>query len=74
MRATNNDRISHRQQQFLDFIGNYSDMHGRPPTFREIAIAMDVTSKGTVSAMVDQLTAMGCLMRGEGSARTVRVR
>lgn len=41
-----------RQQEYLDFMRRFQRERRRPPTFREIAIAMEVSSKGTISDMM----------------------
>lgn len=65
--------ISERQQEFLDFLRNYEEMHGRPPTFREIAIGMGVSSKGSVSAMINTLASMGLVDRAKATPRGTRL-
>jgi SOS-response transcriptional repressor LexA len=63
------DRISWRQQQFLDFMKRFEKRHGKPPTFKEIAIGMGISSKGSVSAMMATLEQMGQIDRAHGAYR-----
>jgi SOS-response transcriptional repressor LexA len=68
------DRVSERQQEFLRFMHNYEEMNGRPPTFREIAIGMGITSKGSVSAMINMLSSMGLVDKANGAFRGTHLR
>jgi SOS-response transcriptional repressor LexA len=68
------DRVSERQQDFLRFMKNYEEMHGHPPTFKEIAIGLDITSKGSVSAMINMLSSMGLVEKADGRMRGTRTR
>ena len=68
------DRISERQSEFLDFMRDYERRHGRPPTFKEIAIALEISSKGSVSAMVNSLAKLGMVDKAEGRNRGTHVR
>lgn len=66
--------ISERQQEFLDFIRHFEEMHHKPPTYREIAIGLGVSSKGSVSAMINTLHDMGLIEKAQGRARGTTVR
>ena len=68
------NNITDRQQQFLDFLTEYQRRHGEGPTFREIAIAMNVTSKGTITAVIDALVNKGFVDRRDGEVRGLTVR
>jgi repressor LexA len=68
------DRISPRQQEFLDFMKEFEERNGHPPTFKEIAIAMGVTSKGTVSAMMASLAELGYIEKADGVSRGTHLR
>jgi SOS-response transcriptional repressor LexA len=67
-------RISERQGEFLDFMKDYERRHGRPPTFREIAMALEISSKGSVSAMVNSLAKLGFVDKANGVNRGTHVR
>ena len=69
-----NERISLRQQEFLDFLKDFEEKHGHAPTFKEIAIAMEVTSKGTVSAMILSLSKLGFVEKADGVSRGTHLR
>jgi SOS-response transcriptional repressor LexA len=66
--------ISLRQQEFLDFIRDFEKVHGQPPTFKEIAIGMGISSKGSVSAMIGTLAQMGLIRKAAGASRGTKVR
>jgi repressor LexA len=61
--------LTRRQQQVLDFIGDYAEQHGSPPTLREISA--HIGTSGTVSALrhVEALERKGALQRREGRSR-----
>jgi DNA-binding MarR family transcriptional regulator len=64
--------LSDRQWQFIAFLNAFIGEHGRSPTFREIALGLGVTSKGTVSTMVERLEAKGVLDRRRGLRPSIR--
>lgn len=66
MASTN--KLTARQQEILDWIGEFIDEHGIPPTVREIGRAFDIKS----SSVFDHLQALerkGRLRRGDLGAR-----
>ena len=67
-------RLSERQQEFLDFMVKFEEEHGHAPTFKEIAIGMDITSKGSVSAMINMLSSMGYVEKADGRMRGTKTR
>jgi len=64
-------QLTQRQQQVLDFINDYAQRHGSPPTLREISA--HIGTSGTVSALrhVEALERKGCLQRREGRSRGI---
>lgn len=54
-----------RQEEFLTFIRAFNRKYGTPPTYREIAIGMGCSSKGTVSAVIERLERHGKVQRSE---------
>lgn len=66
-------RPSERQQEFLDFINKFEEMHGHNPTFREIAIGLGISSKGSISAMIETLASMGLIEKANGASRGTSV-
>jgi repressor LexA len=65
------EQLTERQQQVLDFITGYLDLHGCPPTLREIS--EHIGTKGTATAIVhlEALERKGYLSRREGSSRNI---
>jgi repressor LexA len=65
-------KVTDRQREFLTFLRDYRKKHGRPPTYREIGIALGITSKGTVSSMVGRLRSEGLIRHEIGVRRGIR--
>jgi len=67
------EQLTDRQQQVLEFITSYLDIHSCPPTLREIS--EHINTKGTVSAIrhLDALERKGYIQRREGSSRSIIV-
>lgn len=65
--------LTERQKQVLEFITTYLDIHGCPPTLREIS--ENINAKGTVTAIrhLDALESKGYIQRREGSSRSIVV-
>ena len=65
------DSLTARQQQVYQFISDYLEKHGCPPTLREISAC--IGTSGTVSALrhVEALERKGYLRRREGSSRGI---
>lgn len=55
--------LTDRQWRFLSFLNAFLQEHKRRPTFREIAIGLGISSKGSVSTMIERLQAKGVLDR-----------
>ena len=65
-------RLTHRQQQVLDFIRAGIAEHGRPPTMREIGDHLGVSSTNAVNDHLKALIGKGCLAREKLKSRTLR--
>lgn len=65
------EALTRRQQQVLDFIRSCIDMHGMPPTLREISA--HIGTRGTVTALrhLEAIEKKGYLRRREGSSRGI---
>jgi len=63
--------LTNRQQQVYDYIKDYIDNHGSPPTLREISA--HIGTAGTVTAMshLEALEKKGYILRREGSSRGI---
>jgi len=68
-----NTDISDKQKKILDFIANYISDSGYPPTVREIASAIGLSSSATVHAHLSKLEKAGYIKRGKGSSRSIEI-
>jgi repressor LexA len=63
-----------RQRQVYLWIGRYIVKHHRPPTTREIADAMDISSPNGVMSHLAALEKQGWIVRGKaGHSRAMRL-
>ena len=65
--------LSHRQRQILQYIVQHSEMHGYPPTVREIGEAVGLSSSSTVHAHLKTLEEAGLIRRDAVLTRAIRV-
>lgn len=57
----------------LRFLQQYREEHGSNPTFREMQVALDLSSSSVVEYRIDALLARGWVLVGDsGRARSVR--
>lgn len=66
-------RQGDRGQRILEFIEDYSESNGHPPTIREIADGVGLKSPATVQGHLQRLQRYGCLTYSVGKTRTVQV-
>ena len=66
-------KLSPKQQQIYDFILNFADEHGYPPSVREIAKAVDLRSPSTVHFHLKGLREAGLIEQAEGKTRAITV-
>lgn len=64
---------SEKQQQVFEFIGVYIGEHRRPPTNREIGVAVNIASTGHVDYHLSALVKRGLIVRDANTARGVRL-
>ena len=65
--------LSERQRQMLDFIGDFSDNQGYPPTIRDIGHKLGISSTSVVSYNLKILEKEGYIKRDETVSRGLRV-
>ena len=65
--------LTGRQQEIWDFVVEYVDRHGYPPTVREIGEAVGLASPSTVHAHLAQLQDKGYLKRDTSKPRAIEV-
>lgn len=64
--------LTERERQALSFIVDMRLQQGWPPTVRELAEHLGVSSPATVHKLLKQLESKGHIMRGPG-ARAIRI-
>jgi repressor LexA len=67
------DMLTGRQQEIWDFLVDYVDTHGYPPTVREIGEAVGLASPSTVHAHLANLERAGLLKRDPTKPRAVEL-
>jgi len=67
------EKLTKRQEDTLNFIKEYIVSHGYPPTVREIAKELDVSSPATVQAHLDRLADKGYIKKGSNKNRTIEL-
>ncbi len=66
-------KLSQRQKQILQYIIQHTDMHGYPPTVREIGKAVNLSSSSTVHSHLKALEQAGLIYRDAVLTRAIRV-
>ena len=67
------EKLTKRQEDALKFIKTYIVSHGYPPTVREIATNIGVSSPATVQAHLDCLANKGYIKKGSNKNRTIEL-
>ena len=67
------EKLTKRQEDALNFIKKYIVSHGYPPTVREIAQNLDVSSPATIQAHLDCLAKKGYIKKGNQKNRTIEL-
>jgi repressor LexA len=65
--------LTKRQQEIFDFIRQYSEEHGYPPTVRDIGKAVGLASSSTVHAHLANLEKLGLLRRDPTKPRAMEL-
>ncbi|MHB9036767.1 MAG: transcriptional repressor LexA [Armatimonadota bacterium] len=65
--------LTHRQRQILQYIVQHTEVHGYPPTVREIGEAVSLSSSSTVHAHLKGLEQAGLIRRDAVLTRAIRV-
>jgi repressor LexA len=65
--------LTERQRQIMDFLAEYVDGHGYPPTVREIGDAIGLASPSTVHAHLANLERAGLLRRDPTKPRALEL-
>lgn len=67
------EKLTERQREVLDFIRDFLEEFGRPPTLREIGKAVDIKSTNGVNDHLKALESKGFLTRASGSSRGIQL-
>jgi SOS-response transcriptional repressor LexA len=67
------ERATKKQQELLQFIGDFLKEHAYAPSYREVMVALGYKSVSTVAVHVDALIAKGYLTKSDKSARSIRL-
>ena len=65
--------LTGRQQEIWDFLVDYVDRHGYPPTVRDIGKAVGLASSSTVHAHLANLEKLGLLRRDPSKPRAIEM-
>ena len=65
--------ISDRQRQVLEVIRSFTEVHGFPPTVREIGAAVGLSSPATVQNHLKTLEEQGLIRRGTSKRRALEL-
>ena len=65
--------LTHRQRQILQYIMQHIELHGYPPTVREIGEAVDLSSSSTVHAHLRNLEESGLIKRDAVLTRAIKL-
>ena len=71
--AVGNPMLTTRQQEIWQFLAEYVDEHGYPPTVREIGDAVGLASPSTVHAHLANLERAGLLKRDPTKPRAIEL-
>ena len=66
-------KLSDRQRRMLDFIQDFSDENGYPPSIREIGKAVKISSTSVVNYNLNRLVEEGYLSRDQNVSRGIRL-
>ena len=67
------EKLTKRQEDALNYIKEYIAAHGYPPTVREIATSLNVSSPATVQTHLDRLADKGYIKKGSNKNRTIEL-
>jgi repressor LexA len=67
------EQLSERQRRMLNFIERFVEENGYPPTYEEIRVALEISTKSLVNHHLDVLEGAGCLERMPNTPRGIRL-
>lgn len=66
-------KLTKKQKLIFDFISDFIAERGFSPSYREIAAGLGLKSPASIAEHVDNLVAMGAIIRNPGAARSLEV-
>ena len=67
------ENLTKKQQQVFDFIKNYINENGYPPSVRDIGEGLNLSSPATVHAHINNLVELGYLVKDDLKKRTLTI-
>lgn len=65
--------MSDRHRKIMEFLTEFQDEHGYPPSIRQIGESIDVDSTSLVDYYLNQLQEMGYILREKHVSRSIRI-
>jgi len=65
------NKLTNKQQQIYDYICDFTQQHGYPPSVREIGQAVGLKSPSTVHFHLKSLEQAGVIVKAEGKTRAI---
>ncbi|MDY6821410.1 MAG: transcriptional repressor LexA [Deferribacterota bacterium] len=66
--------MTSKQKKYIEFINSFIEKNDYPPTIREIALGLGVSSTSSVKKMLDRLKAVGAIEKKTNKARGLEVK
>jgi len=66
-------RVSDKQREMLAFIEEFMDEHGYPPTYEEIRVGLQISTKSLVNYHLEVLENAGSITRSPNTPRGIRL-
>jgi repressor LexA len=68
-----NQKLVDRQKEIIKFIIDFSSDNGYPPSMREVASAMNVSSSSTIHKILHKCQRDGLIVSTQGIVRSMKV-
>lgn len=66
-------KLTKKQQQVLEFIASFTNLHDISPTYREIMVGLNLSSVSAVAEHINNLVLIGALKKIPNTARSLEV-
>ena len=67
------NKLTKKQKQLLEYIVEFTEVHGVSPSYREIAAGLGLSSVSAIAEHIDNLVALGAIKKVPGAARSLEV-